>query len=171
MCLAQGHNAVTPVSLEPATLSLESSTLPLSHCAPFLSPACEELSETSSWETTASSEYDVAPPDILNLNITHFFAHPINWEKCLFYNFPWPIHVFKDNCAKFQDKWSIFQIPGIIQDQSQFKDFSRSVWTLFNPYKPSVLFVGHRQKEQTQIRRCRKRRLIRVPLFAYRMFC
>ena len=33
MCLAQGHNAVTPVRLEPATLRLETSTLPLSHCA------------------------------------------------------------------------------------------------------------------------------------------
>ena len=36
MCLAQGHNAVTPVRLEPAALCLESSTLPLSHCAPVL---------------------------------------------------------------------------------------------------------------------------------------
>ena len=32
MCLAQGHNAVTPVRLEP--FGLESSTLPLSHCPP-----------------------------------------------------------------------------------------------------------------------------------------
>ena len=40
----------------------------------------------------------------------------------------------------------------------------------FNPYKPSVLFVGHRQTVQNQIR-CRKtRRLIRLPLFAYRSF-
>ena len=30
-----------------------------------------------------------------------------------------------------------------------------------NPYKPSVLFVGHRQTEQTQIRRRRSWRLIR----------
>ena len=30
MCLAQGHNRVTPVRLEAATLVLESSTLPLS---------------------------------------------------------------------------------------------------------------------------------------------
>ena len=34
MCLAQGHNAVTPVRLEPAALWLESSAPPLSHCAP-----------------------------------------------------------------------------------------------------------------------------------------
>ena len=34
MCLAQGHNTVTPVGLEPSALGLESSTLPLSHCAP-----------------------------------------------------------------------------------------------------------------------------------------
>ena len=33
MCLAQGHNAVTQVRLEPATPRFESSTLPLSHCA------------------------------------------------------------------------------------------------------------------------------------------
>ena len=31
-----------------------------------------------------------------------------------------------------------------------------------NTYKPSVLFVGHRQPVQTQIRRRRTRRLIRV---------
>ena len=34
MCLAQGHNTVPPVRLEPQTLDLKSSTLPLSHCAP-----------------------------------------------------------------------------------------------------------------------------------------
>ena len=33
MCLPQEHNSVTPVRLEPRPLSLESSTLPLSHCA------------------------------------------------------------------------------------------------------------------------------------------
>ena len=31
-----------------------------------------------------------------------------------------------------------------------------------NPYKPSVLFIGHRQTVQTQIRHHRTRRLIRV---------
>ena len=36
MCLAQGHNAVTLVRLELATLDLKLSTLPLSHCAPFI---------------------------------------------------------------------------------------------------------------------------------------
>ena len=34
MCLAQGHDTVTPVRLKPAALSLASSTLPQSHCAP-----------------------------------------------------------------------------------------------------------------------------------------
>ena len=34
MCLAQGHNTVTLVRLEPAAPPLQSSTLPLSHCAP-----------------------------------------------------------------------------------------------------------------------------------------
>ena len=34
MCLAQGHNAVTLVRLNPWPLSLKSCTLPLSHCAP-----------------------------------------------------------------------------------------------------------------------------------------
>ena len=34
MCLAQGHNALPPVGLQPATLDLKSSTLPLSHSAP-----------------------------------------------------------------------------------------------------------------------------------------
>ena len=33
MCLAQGHNTVTPVRLEPPALALESSTLPL--CSPY----------------------------------------------------------------------------------------------------------------------------------------
>ena len=33
MCLAQGHNTVTPVKLKSQPLSLKSSTLPLSHCA------------------------------------------------------------------------------------------------------------------------------------------
>ena len=38
MCLAQGHNAVTSVRLKPTALGSchESSTLPLSHCAPWL---------------------------------------------------------------------------------------------------------------------------------------
>ena len=31
MCLAQGHNAVPP-----ARLDLESNTLPLTHCAPYI---------------------------------------------------------------------------------------------------------------------------------------
>ena len=35
MCLAQGYNTVAPVRLEPLPLSLESSTLPLSHCPPM----------------------------------------------------------------------------------------------------------------------------------------
>ena len=35
MCLAQGHNAMMPMRLEPAALGLESSILPLSHCAPY----------------------------------------------------------------------------------------------------------------------------------------
>ena len=34
MSLAQGHNTMTPVRLKPAAFGLESSTLPLSHCAP-----------------------------------------------------------------------------------------------------------------------------------------
>ena len=34
MCLAQGYNALLQVKLEPATLDLESSTLPLSHYVP-----------------------------------------------------------------------------------------------------------------------------------------
>ena len=36
MSLAQGHNTVTPVRLKPAAPRLKSSTLPLSHCAPYL---------------------------------------------------------------------------------------------------------------------------------------
>ena len=35
MCLALGHNTVTLVRLEPAAFQSRSSTLPLSHCAPF----------------------------------------------------------------------------------------------------------------------------------------
>ena len=36
MCLAQRHNAVTPVRLEPAAFGLESSTLPLSIALPHM---------------------------------------------------------------------------------------------------------------------------------------
>ena len=36
MCLAQGHNSKTPVRLKPATLGLELSTLPQSHCIPWV---------------------------------------------------------------------------------------------------------------------------------------
>ena len=35
MCLAQGHNAVTLVRLEPQPLYLETSSLPLNHSTPF----------------------------------------------------------------------------------------------------------------------------------------
>ena len=35
MCLAQRHNTVTPLRLQPGSLCLESSSLPLSHCAPI----------------------------------------------------------------------------------------------------------------------------------------
>ena len=35
-------------------------------------------------------------------------------------------------------------------------------YAIFNPYKPGVLFLWHRQTVQTQIRRRRTRRLIRV---------
>ena len=38
------------------------------------------------------------------------------------------------------------------------------------PYKTNFLFVGHRQTVQTQVRRHRTRRLIRVSTVAYRMF-
>ena len=36
MCLAQGHNAVPPLRLNPQPFDLESSTLPLNHCTPSL---------------------------------------------------------------------------------------------------------------------------------------
>ena len=36
--LLKDHKAVTPVRLEPTALGLESSILPLSHCAPYSSP-------------------------------------------------------------------------------------------------------------------------------------
>ena len=39
----------------------------------------------------------------------------------------------------------------------------------FNPYKPSMLFVGHRQIVQTQIRRCRTRHLILVSTVCYNL--
>ena len=47
---------------------------------------------------------------------------------------------------------------------SEYQHFPQSsvYVTLFNPYKPSVLFMGHRETEKTQIRRRRTRRLIRV---------
>ena len=40
-------------------------------------------------------------------------------------------------------------------------DLSKFAASLFNPYKPSVLYVGHRQTVQNQNRRHRTRRLIR----------
>ena len=42
MCLAQGHNTVTLVKLQPVALRLEFSSLPLTHCArPILLLQCE----------------------------------------------------------------------------------------------------------------------------------
>ena len=40
--------------------------------------------------------------------------------------------------------------------------FEQPSYILINPYKPSILFVGQRQTMQTQIRRYRMLRLIRV---------
>ena len=55
--LLKDHNAVTPVRLEPANLGLESSTLPLSHCAPYLTVvlgySCPSLQKISSYLITA----------------------------------------------------------------------------------------------------------------------
>ena len=34
MCLAQGHNTLTPVRLKPSAPQSRVNTLPLSHCAP-----------------------------------------------------------------------------------------------------------------------------------------
>ena len=57
MCFAQGHNAVTLVRLEPGPLRLESSILPLSHCAP--------TSEACTYDLLSSSQafyhYAIAP--------------------------------------------------------------------------------------------------------------
>ena len=39
-----------------------------------------------------------------------------------------------------------------------------------NPYKPSVLFVGHRQRGQNQIRRRKTRRPIRFSTVCVQMF-
>ena len=36
MCLAQGHNTLTPVRLNPRHFCLQSSALPLSHCTPYI---------------------------------------------------------------------------------------------------------------------------------------
>ena len=36
MCLAQGHNTVTPVGIEIGPLVLESDALPLRHHAPYI---------------------------------------------------------------------------------------------------------------------------------------
>ena len=36
ICLAQGHNTLTPVRLKPAAPRSRASTLPLSHCPPYL---------------------------------------------------------------------------------------------------------------------------------------
>ena len=35
MCLAQGHNTMTPVGIKPRTSLLELDTIPLRHSAPF----------------------------------------------------------------------------------------------------------------------------------------
>ena len=47
MCLAQGHNVVTPVRLEPGPLGLESNALPLSDWAPDKTGVKQPLSEIS----------------------------------------------------------------------------------------------------------------------------
>ena len=51
--------------------------------------------------------------------------------------------------------------------QNKLPKFLQLLWDnqnncIFNPYMPSVLYVGHRQIAQTQIRCHRMRRLIRV---------
>ena len=83
--------------------------------------------------TTTDSEYDMAPTDILDLNMmSHlaltypafltFFSTSNKTKRIVgFDNFPGANHIFKDICAKFQDTWPIFQIPGVFQDQHQIQ--------------------------------------------------
>ena len=56
MCLAQGHNAVMQVRLQPAALDLESSSLPLRHCAPYASAETDEL-HTLTWKPDRDLAY------------------------------------------------------------------------------------------------------------------
>ena len=57
----------------------------------------------------------------------------------------------------------IIELNGIVQFSTLIKQSERQAIELFfNPYKPSVLFVGHMQTTQTQIRHHRGWRLIRV---------
>ena len=52
MCLAEGHNAVMTVRLEPAAPRSQSSTLPLSHCTP---PVLYKLFEKKGIKSDISS--------------------------------------------------------------------------------------------------------------------
>ena len=56
----------------------------------------------------------------------------------------------------------------IVNKKSQFYVESLNSYLNCNPYKPNVLFVGHRQTMQTQIRH--RMILSEFSLFAYRIF-
>ena len=77
-------------------------------------------------------------------------------------------------CLSFPSLFKVFSyyflksdVPRKIISTISFPNFCNSyeiskIIAFFNPYMPSVLFVGHRQILQTQIRSHRMRRLIRV---------
>ena len=69
------------------------------------------------------------------------------------------------------DHWTSLAIEAFITVTTLFKTGSSKTTEMLtgenidadlNPFKPSVLFVGHRQTVHTQIRRHRTRRLIKV---------
>ena len=82
--LPKDHNAMTPVRLEPTAFGLESSTLPLSHCA----PKCYMLRYyTPAFAVCRRTHYGVP-------NIKRFRKLLRNWQKKLtvqFYHKTWII--------------------------------------------------------------------------------
>ena len=112
-------------------------------------------------------------------------------ENCLFFNFNWfcicLTHIQRILIARFSTALSIFQnsIAGFVNFCFvKLKQNLRTTGTCicyeeeglaammepgsqFNPHKPSVPFLGHRQTVQTQTRRHRMWRLIRVFTICY----
>ena len=87
--------------------------------------------------------------------------HPAPWVQII--SFSWGI---QRNVGQIYQIETLFTNLNPLSKKSWIRSWiAYKGWNtclVFNPYKPSVPFYGHRQTVQTQIRRHRTRRLIRV---------